>query len=180
MPPPDSETQTQAHLFTRTARISAFWPCVWLGVILFALFGAIAGGLFIQLMDPVLLVMGGLWLFWLRPEAIFPEDILKRFHLASRPGQAEPAVDPFPIAQEGVKSPPAAQPQRGLVEPLSARELEVLRLIEQGLSNAEIADRLTLAPSTVKTHINNIYGKLGAQNRVQAIRQAKEQGLLGG
>ena len=74
------------------------------GVILFALFGAIEGGLFIQVMAPVLLVMGGLWLFWLRPETIFPEDILKRFHLASRPGQAEP----LPLVH--IQPPRAASP----------------------------------------------------------------------
>ena len=54
----------------------------------------------------------------------------------------------------------------------------MLRLIEQGLSNAEIAGKLTLAPSTIKTHINNIYGKLGVQTRIQALRKANEIGLF--
>jgi LuxR family maltose regulon positive regulatory protein len=68
-----------------------------------------------------------------------------------------------------------AQP---LVEPLSERELEVLRLIADGLSNAEIAKRLVIAQGTVKRHINNIYGKLGVQSRTQAVAKARELGLL--
>ena len=64
------------------------------------------------------------------------------------------------------------------MEPLSARELDVLRLVSQGLSNPEIAARLVLAPSTVKTHINNIYSKLGVQTRLQAVQRARELGLL--
>jgi len=65
-----------------------------------------------------------------------------------------------------------------LVEPLSDRELEVLRLLAQGLSNAQIAARLVVAVGTVKTHIHNIYGKLGAQNRAQAVTRATELKLL--
>jgi len=70
---------------------------------------------------------------------------------------------------------PAAQP---LVEPLSERELEVLRLIADGLSNAEIADKLVIAQGTVKRHINNIYGKLGVQSRTQAVARGRELNLL--
>ena len=69
----------------------------------------------------------------------------------------------------------AAQP---LVEPLSEREIEVLQLIAEGLSNAEIADKLVIAVGTVKRHINNIYGKLGVQSRTQAVARARELGLL--
>lgn len=61
---------------------------------------------------------------------------------------------------------------------LNERELEVLRLIADGLSNREIAARLVLALSTVKWHINNLFGKLGVRSRTQAIAQAKELGLL--
>jgi non-specific serine/threonine protein kinase len=65
-----------------------------------------------------------------------------------------------------------------LLVPLNERELEVLRLIAEGLSNHEIADRLVIALSTVKWHINNLFGKLGVHSRTQAIAQAKELGLL--
>jgi LuxR family maltose regulon positive regulatory protein len=71
--------------------------------------------------------------------------------------------------------PPAVQP---LIEPLTERELEVLRLIAAGLSNAEIARELVIAVSTVKTHINHIYGKLAVESRIQAAAKARELGLL--
>jgi LuxR family transcriptional regulator, maltose regulon positive regulatory protein len=65
-----------------------------------------------------------------------------------------------------------------LVEPLSERELEVLRLIAAGHSNQAIADILIVAVSTVKRHINNFYGKLGVQSRTQALVRARELKLL--
>ncbi len=61
---------------------------------------------------------------------------------------------------------------------LSERELEVLRMIAEGLSNQEIADRLVVAPSTVKTHINNLYNKLGVNSRAQAVTRAHALKLL--
>jgi LuxR family maltose regulon positive regulatory protein len=64
------------------------------------------------------------------------------------------------------------------LEPLSERELEVLRLIAEGLTNREIAFRLTLAQSTVKVHTRNIYGKLDVHSRVQAAARARDLGLL--
>ncbi len=67
---------------------------------------------------------------------------------------------------------------QGLLEPLSERELEVLRLLAAGLSNSQIADRLVVAVGTIKTHVHNIYGKLGAQNRAQAVTKATELKLL--
>jgi LuxR family maltose regulon positive regulatory protein len=65
-----------------------------------------------------------------------------------------------------------------LVERLSRRELEVLQLIAAGLSNREIAGRLFLAPSTVKVHTRNIYGKLDVHSRIQAVTRARELGML--
>src|SRR5215217_7030211 len=65
-----------------------------------------------------------------------------------------------------------------LVEPLTRRELEVLRLLAEGLSRPEIAERLTVTLSAVKFHTQNIYGKLGANSRSQAIARAGELGLL--
>ncbi len=65
-----------------------------------------------------------------------------------------------------------------LVEPLSERELEVLRRVAAGYSNQEIAQELVVAVSTVKKHINNIYGKLEVGSRTQAVARARELGLL--
>jgi LuxR family maltose regulon positive regulatory protein len=63
---------------------------------------------------------------------------------------------------------PAPEATGDWIEPLSEREVEVLRLIADGLTNREIAERLYLAPTTVKVHARNIFGKLGAANRTQA------------
>jgi LuxR family maltose regulon positive regulatory protein len=65
-----------------------------------------------------------------------------------------------------------------LAEPLSERELEVLALIAAGETNGEIAGKLFVSISTVKTHINNLYRKLGARSRTQAVARARELGLL--
>ncbi len=65
-----------------------------------------------------------------------------------------------------------------LVEPLSQRELEVLRLVCAGLSNREIAEKLFVSTGTVKTHIHNIYGKLEVGNRTQAATRARELNLV--
>jgi len=67
---------------------------------------------------------------------------------------------------------------QNLVEPLSQRELEVLRLIAAGLSNATIAEQLMVSVGTVKTHLKHIYGKLSVQSRTHAVAQARAIGLL--
>ena len=69
-------------------------------------------------------------------------------------------------------------PKSEILEPLSPRELEVLRLIAQGFSNQEIADRLFLALSTVKGHTRIIFDKLQVQRRTEAVARARELGLL--
>ncbi len=65
-----------------------------------------------------------------------------------------------------------------LPEPLSERELDVLTLIAAGMSNKEIAGRLFVSVTTVKTHINNLYRKLDARSRIQAVARARELGIL--
>jgi LuxR family maltose regulon positive regulatory protein len=65
-----------------------------------------------------------------------------------------------------------------LIEPLSQRELEVLHLIAQGLSNREIGERLFIALDTVKGHNRRIYGKLRVQRRTEAVARARELGLI--
>ncbi|MFI0738227.1 response regulator [Streptomyces sp. NPDC021100] len=62
---------------------------------------------------------------------------------------------------------------------LTARETEILTLIAEGLSNAEISERLFLSRATVKTHINRVFAKTGARDRAQAVRYAYRSGLVG-
>lgn len=71
-----------------------------------------------------------------------------------------------------------AAAQGALIEPLSERELEVLALVAEGLTNQEIADRLFLSLATVKWHTSNIYGKLAVGNRTEAVTRAQALGLL--
>lgn len=72
----------------------------------------------------------------------------------------------------------APDPQAALVEPLSERELEVLQLVSEGLSNKEIAQKLYLSVGTVKVHTRNIYGKLGVSSRTQAVAKAQSFGII--
>jgi LuxR family maltose regulon positive regulatory protein len=89
------------------------------------------------------------------------------------------ARSPQPYAGQLLRLFPAtADSQAGLVEPLSARELEVLRLIASGKSNKEIAVALTVTLNTVKKHSSHIYGKLGVNGRTQAVARARELDLL--
>jgi LuxR family maltose regulon positive regulatory protein len=84
-------------------------------------------------------------------------------------GVLEPTQPPLAV------TPPGVEPLR---EPLSDRELEVLRLMAAGLPNQAIADELVVVLGTVKAHINHIYQKLGVMNRVQAITRARMLHLL--
>jgi LuxR family maltose regulon positive regulatory protein len=85
----------------------------------------------------------------------------------------------FPVSESAHALPLKTQaPESDLIEPLSERELEVLELFSQGLTNSEIASKLFLSPHTVKTHSSNIYSKLGVHRRTQAVARARALGLL--
>jgi DNA-binding NarL/FixJ family response regulator len=75
------------------------------------------------------------------------------------------------------RPPPSAAPPAGLAD-LSERELEILRLIGRGRSNAEIAAELVISTTTVKTHVSNVLAKLRLRDRVQAVVLAYESGLV--
>jgi LuxR family maltose regulon positive regulatory protein len=92
----------------------------------------------------------------------YTDKLLAAFEAEKRRGEDKPAL-------------PAAQP---LIEPLSQRELRVLQLISQGLSNREIGERLFLALDTVKGHNRRLFDKLQVQSRTEAIARARELGLL--
>jgi two-component system, NarL family, response regulator LiaR len=85
---------------------------------------------------------------------------------------------PAPAVEAGGSSPftPDAARQQGLG--ITARELEILNLVAQGLSNREIAGRLFVSENTVKTHCSRAFDKLGAARRTQAVQRGKELGLL--
>jgi DNA-binding NarL/FixJ family response regulator len=89
----------------------------------------------------------------------------------------EPSVARKVVAEFARLAPPARPPDAGLPEPLTEREQEVLRLLAQGLSNREIAQRLFLAEGTVKNYVTSILGKLGVRDRTQAALRARELGL---
>jgi len=98
----------------------------------------------------------------------FVDELLARQAPAASPA---PGAGPSPVASP---SPAAAAP----VELLSARELEILRLIAAGHSNQAIADRLVITVGTAKWHVHNVLQKLGVTSRSQAIARARELGLL--
>jgi LuxR family maltose regulon positive regulatory protein len=86
---------------------------------------------------------------------------------------AFPTLEPEQTADPDTQALPSS-----MIEPLSQRELEVLQLIAEGLTNQEIASRLFLSLHTVKSHARNIYGKLGVHNRTQAVTRARSLGVL--
>ena len=96
-------------------------------------------------------------------------------------GQAllEPAVQRRLIESLRERPPPALAPPAPPPPPddLTPREVEVLGLIAQGLSNRDIAARLFVSEATVKTHVNNIFSKAGVRDRAQAVRYAFDHGL---
>jgi DNA-binding NarL/FixJ family response regulator len=87
-----------------------------------------------------------------------------------------PSVTRRLIEQFARRPPPSARPDT--VAELTARELEVLRLLARGLSNAEIAHELIIGDATVKTHVARLLQKLGLRDRVQAVVLAYESGLV--
>jgi LuxR family maltose regulon positive regulatory protein len=93
-------------------------------------------------------------------------------------GRLLAAWDAEPQRSAGASPLRAAASSLALDEPLSERELEILRLIAQGCSNREISARLFLAVDTIKGHNSNTYAKLGVQRRTEAVARARELGLV--
>jgi LuxR family maltose regulon positive regulatory protein len=110
------------------------------------------------------------------------EPMSELLHRAASLGIARDYAGKLLVAFDGGAALPAAveatKDTAALSEPLTERELEVLRLIAAGMLNRGIAQRLFVAVSTVKKHINNIYRKLEAHSRTQAVARARELNLL--
>jgi LuxR family maltose regulon positive regulatory protein len=104
-------------------------------------------------------------------------DLLERLNQA-RPGQtfAKQVLDA--CRAEARSGPSSRLSGQASVAILTQREIELLPLIAEGLSNKEIAAKLHIAPVTVKKHLQNIYGKLNAKGRIKALSKAHELGLL--
>lgn len=90
----------------------------------------------------------------------------------------QPSIAAKVVAEFSRLSPPRAARRAELIEPLSSREVEVLRQLALGRSNKEIGVVLNLAEGTVKNHMTNILGKLGVLDRTQAALRAREMGLI--
>ena len=102
-----------------------------------------------------------------------PEDLLEAIHRVHR---GEPSLEPA-IARRVLQEISHPGKEKPTSDPLTERELEVLRLIAQGLSNKEIASKIFIAEWTVRTHVSNILGKLQLASRTQAALYALRSGL---
>ncbi|HEX5505939.1 MAG TPA: tetratricopeptide repeat protein [Thermomicrobiales bacterium] len=100
-----------------------------------------------------------------------------RWDAALAAGRAAPLDQAIAVAGGATDSPPAPAPRPAYPAGLTAREVEVLRLAAQGLTDAQIAERLFLSPRTVGTHLRSVYNKLGVSSRLAATRFALDHGL---
>jgi DNA-binding NarL/FixJ family response regulator len=89
-----------------------------------------------------------------------------------------PSITAKVLAEFARLSKPTPKPGASLVEPLSGREIEILKLVATGASNKEIAENLVIAEGTVKNHLTSIFSKLDVKDRMQAVLRANELGII--
>jgi DNA-binding NarL/FixJ family response regulator len=107
-----------------------------------------------------------------------PEDLQQAIRVVADGGAlVAPHITRRLIAEFALR-PSAGTPRSYLAEKLTSREVEVLRLVGRGLSNAEIAQALVVSPLTAKTHVSRILTKLGLRDRAQLVVLAYESGLI--
>jgi DNA-binding NarL/FixJ family response regulator len=110
---------------------------------------------------------------------VSPEQLVAAVHLvAAGDALLAPSITRRLVERFARPSDKSPRPVPGEVSSLTSRETEVLVLMARGLSNAELAERLTLSEATVKTHVARILGKLDLRDRVQAVVYAYESGLV--
>jgi len=115
------------------------------------------------------------------------EDLAHKGHLEPHMGEG---VTAYSLGKHGGREPPVGDTtsprpvtfsngaSQRLEDPLSEREIEVLGLLASGKTNSEVAGDLFVSVGTVKSHTGNIYRKLGARNRAEALNRARELGLI--
>jgi DNA-binding NarL/FixJ family response regulator len=108
-----------------------------------------------------------------------PEDLVEAIRIVAA-GEAllAPSVTRRLLDRLASRLPPANEDVIPALSELTPRELEVLKLMARGLSNAEIAEKLVVSETTVKTHVSRVLGKLEIRDRVQAVILAYETGLV--
>ena len=107
-----------------------------------------------------------------------PEDLTRAIQLVAAGGALLAPTVTRRLVAEFASRPSTGNPSRAITERLTAREIEVLRLVAKGMSNAELAQELVLSPLTAKTHVSRILTKLGLRDRAQLVVAAYEGGLV--
>jgi DNA-binding NarL/FixJ family response regulator len=111
-------------------------------------------------------------------KAVASAQLLEAIRTVARGGSIlEPSVTAKVVAEFARMASQTPRPE-ALVEPLSDREIEVLRLVTTGATNRAIAETLFVAEGTVRNHLTSIFGKLGVSDRTQAAMKAKELGFV--
>ena len=111
----------------------------------------------------------------LREQLDTAPDVVAEFESLADAREARIPADAI-LLSPVTSAPPADE--AALPEPLTPREIEVLELVAEGLSNKVIADRLGISDQTVKFHLASVSGKLGASNRTDVVRRAVQRGLI--
>ena len=107
-----------------------------------------------------------------------PEELVRAVHLVADGGALLAPSVTRRLIEDVVRSGSAGSTDAAVLERLTARELDVLRLLAQGKSNTELAGELYVSEGTVKTHVSSILAKLGLRDRVQAVVLAYDAGLV--